>query len=69
MDTSSTMTAVRLHGPADLRVEQIPRPGPPGPGQALVRVTAVGICGSDLHNYKDARIGDVALQSPLILGH
>ncbi|MCL4297761.1 MAG: alcohol dehydrogenase catalytic domain-containing protein [Anaerolineae bacterium] len=63
------MTAVRLHGPSDMRVEQIPHPGPPGPGEVLLRVTAVGICGSDLHSYKDARIGDVALQSPLVLGH
>jgi L-iditol 2-dehydrogenase len=69
MDSQSMMTAVRLHGPADLRVEQIPHPGPPGPGEVLLRVTAVGICGSDLHSYKDARIGDVALQSPLVLGH
>lgn len=65
----ATMTAVRLHGPADLRVEQIPHPGPPGPDEVLLRVTAVGVCGSDLHAYKDARIGDVALQAPLILGH
>lgn len=63
------ITAVRLHGPADLRVEQLPHPGPPGPGQVLLRVTSVGICGSDLHTYKDARIGNVTLQSPLILGH
>jgi L-iditol 2-dehydrogenase len=63
------MTAVRLHGPADLRVEQIPRPGTPGPGQVLLRVTAVGICGSDLHTYKDGRIGDNVLETPLTLGH
>ncbi len=69
MDNASTMTAVRLHGPADLRVEQVPHPGPPGPGKVLLRVTAVGICGSDLHTYKDARIGNVPVQSPLILGH
>jgi len=60
---------VRLHGPADLRVEQIPHPGPPGPGQVLLRVTAVGVCGSDLHSYKDGRIGDNVLEAPLILGH
>ena len=66
---SSTMTAVRLHGPVDLRVEEVAHPGPPGPGQVLLRVTAVGICGSDLHSYKDARIGDTILKSPLILGH
>jgi L-iditol 2-dehydrogenase len=65
----STMTAVRLYGPRDLRVDQVPRPGPPGPGQALLRVTAVGICGSDLHSYLDGRIGDTQIERPLILGH
>jgi L-iditol 2-dehydrogenase len=29
----------------------------------------VGICGSDLHSYKDGRIGDNILEEPLILGH
>lgn len=64
-----TMTAVRLHGPKDLRVEQLPHPGPPGSGQVLLRVTAVGVCGSDLHSYKDGRIGDNILEEPLVLGH
>ena len=52
----------------DLRVDRVP-PGSPGPGQALLRVTAVGICGSDLHSYQDARIGDTMLNAPLTLGH
>ncbi len=69
MKNLSNMTAVRLHGPADLRVESVPHPGPPGPGQALLRVTAVGICGSDLHSYKDGRIGSAVVESPLVLGH
>ncbi len=64
-----TMTAVRLYGPKDLRVDQIPHPGAPGPDQVLLRVTAVGICGSDLHTYQDARIGDTIIQAPLTLGH
>jgi len=34
-----------------------------------LRVTAVGICGSDLHTYQDARIGDTPITSPLTLGH
>ena len=63
------MTAVRLHGPRDLRVERIARPPAPGPGQALLRVTATGICGSDLHTYVDGRIGDWVVQTPLTLGH
>ncbi|MEJ5246455.1 MAG: alcohol dehydrogenase catalytic domain-containing protein [Caldilinea sp.] len=69
METLDTMLAVRLHGPRDLRVERIPRPNPPGPGQALLRITAVGVCGSDLHTYQDARIGDTVVETPLVLGH
>ena len=67
--SSQTMTAVRLYGPRDLRVDQIPHPGQPGLGQARLRVTAVGVCGSDLHNYQDGRIGDSVITTPLILGH
>lgn len=63
------MLAARLHGPSDLRVERIPHPGPPGRGQALLRVRCTGICGSDLHSYLDARIGDTPIGGPLILGH
>src|SRR5437879_3500978 len=63
------MDAVRLHGPADLRLEQLPEPDRPGAGEVLLRVKAVGICGSDLHTYQDGRIGDTRLQSPLVLGH
>jgi L-iditol 2-dehydrogenase len=65
----NTMLAVRLHGPRDLRVEQISRPASPGPGMALLRVTAVGVCGSDIHTYQDARIGDTVVETPMILGH
>ncbi len=66
---SATMRAARVHGPGDLRVERVPRPGPPGRGQALLRVTTTGVCGSDLHSYLDARIGDTAVEAPFILGH
>jgi len=63
------MIAVRLHGPRDLRVEHLPDPASPGPGEVLVGVTASGICGSDLHSYNHARIGDTRLAGPLVLGH
>jgi L-iditol 2-dehydrogenase len=63
------MTAARVHGPKDLRVEQIPAPPPPGPGEALLRVKTTGVCGSDLHTYLDARIGDTVIEQPLIIGH
>ena len=63
------MLAVRLHGPKDLRVEEIQRPSVLKSDEVLIRVTAVGICGSDLHNYEDARIGDTEITSPVVLGH
>ena len=63
------MLAARLHGVRDMRIENIPEPGAPGAGQVKIRVTAVGVCGSDLHNYLDGRIGDTLIQFPVILGH
>ncbi len=41
----------------------------PGPGESLVRVEAVGICGSDLHWFEDGGIGDAQIDSPLVVGH
>jgi L-iditol 2-dehydrogenase len=63
------MLAARLHGPRDIRIERVPHPGNPGPGNVLLRVTATGICGSDLHTFADARIGDTVVKSPVVLGH
>lgn len=63
------MLAARLYGKQDLRIEQIPSVGLPSAGQVLIDVTAVGICGSDLHNYVDGHIGNTAVEAPLILGH
>jgi L-iditol 2-dehydrogenase len=62
------MRVVRLHGPHDLRVADEPAPTR-SPGTTLVRVTAVGICGSDLHWYVEGGIGDARLDRPLVPGH
>jgi erythritol/L-threitol dehydrogenase len=50
---AKSMQAVVCHGPKDYRLEDVPIPVP-GPGQALVRVEAVGICASDLKCYHGA---------------
>ena len=65
------MRAARLHAVGDLRVADEPAPevGGSGPGMSLVRVTAVGICGSDLHWWDEGAIGDDKLTRPLVLGH
>lgn len=65
---SATMRAARLHGERDLRVENVATPEP-GPGETLLKVQAVGVCGSDLHHYLEGAIGSTVSPEPFILGH
>lgn len=65
----TSMNVVRLHGIRDLQIHEESRPNEPGPGEVLLRVGAVGICGSDLHTYEDGTIGGIDVQTPLVLGH
>lgn len=62
------MKMLTLHAPGDLRLhdESLPLPSF---GEMLVRVKAVGICGSDLHWFSEGSIGDAKLDKPLVLGH
>jgi L-iditol 2-dehydrogenase len=62
------MKVARLHGPRDVRLHDEPRPDP-GPGEVLVRIEAVGICGSDLHWFEEGSIGGMPLTHPLSPGH
>jgi L-iditol 2-dehydrogenase len=62
------MKSVRLHGTANLQIHEEPVPGA-GSGEKLVRVKAVGVCGSDLHWFSEGSIGDAKLEQPLVLGH
>ncbi len=62
------MNALRLHAARDLRLHEEPDPEPL-PGQVLVRVGSVGLCGSDRHWFLDGGIGDALLDRPLVLGH
>lgn len=48
--TDTLMRALRWHGRRDLRVETVPVPEL-GPADALVRVTRVGLCGTDVEEY------------------
>ena len=44
------MRAAVYHGTKDIRIEDVPEPHP-GPGELLVKVAAVGICGTDAHEF------------------
>jgi L-iditol 2-dehydrogenase len=67
MPARSNVAAV-LHGIGDLRIEDHPMPAR-GPGQVVVQVRSVGICGSDVHYYEHGRIGDHVVRAPMVLGH
>ncbi len=60
--------AAVLYAPHDIRIEERPVPRP-GPGEVLIEITAVGVCGSDVHYYEHGRIGSYVVRQPLILGH
>lgn len=62
------MTASVLVAPGTIALQQRSVPTP-HPDEVLVRVTAVGVCGSDVHLYRDGHLGDWVVTEPLVLGH
>jgi L-iditol 2-dehydrogenase len=63
-----TMRTVRLHGAHDLRLHDEPRPAA-RPGEVLLRVSAVSVCGSDMHYYHEGGIGPAVIRAPMTPGH
>lgn len=55
-----------LEAPGSLVLREASEPDAPGPGEALVRVLRVGICGTDLHAYRGVQ---AFMRYPIILGH
>lgn len=62
------MRAAVLTPEQQIILEQRRRPDP-GPGDVLVRVRSVGVCGSDVHYFRQGRIGEFVVEAPLVLGH
>jgi alcohol dehydrogenase len=60
------MKAVRLMGPEEVRVDDVPEPELLEPGDAIVRVKATAICGADLFPYHGMTPG---FESGTVLGH
>lgn len=62
------MRASVLRRAGEVTVEERAVPVP-GPDEVLVRIDAVGVCGSDVHYYEHGRIGRYVVDRPLVLGH
>src|ERR1041385_1013967 len=63
------MNSIQLVAPRILELRQMPMPPDPAPGEVLVRMRAVGVCGSDMHWYKEGGIGSMPAVYPQVLGH
>ena len=59
------MRATLIHAPRDIRVEDVPDPEIRRPGDAVVRVVAACVCGSDLWPYR----GVTETTEPRRIGH
>ncbi len=62
------MRVAKVMAPRTIQLGEAPVPTP-GLGETLVRITAVGICGSDLQYYAQGRIGDLEFNAGHVLGH
>jgi L-iditol 2-dehydrogenase len=62
------MRAAVLVEPGRIEMEQRPIPTP-GTHDVLIRVSSVGVCGSDTHYYRHGRLGGFVVEAPLVLGH
>lgn len=58
----------RFHAARDVRLAEEPLPKVRD-GESLVEITAVGLCGSDLHWYDEGGIGDARITYPIVGGH
>lgn len=63
------MLVAELSKPHLFQLQDVPPVPDPGPGQVQVAVKAIGICGSDLHNFTEGGIGDTPCLYPMVLGH
>jgi len=63
------MKAFVLTGIKQIELRDIPMPEIKSPSDVLLKITAVGVCGSDIHYYKTGKIGSQVVKYPFIVGH
>jgi L-iditol 2-dehydrogenase len=63
------MKAALLTGIGKIETRDIPEPAISRDSEVIVRVGAVGVCGSDVHYYSEGRIGDQVVRHPFVVGH
>src|SRR3972149_726088 len=65
----TTVKACQLTGLRDMALRDVPDPDIHNPTDVLIRMGAVGVCGSDIHYYNTGRIGSLQVEYPFTVGH
>lgn len=68
LSADTRMRAAVLVEPGRIEMQERPVPTPAA-DDVLIRVSSVGVCGSDTHYYRHGRIGSFVVEAPLVLGH
>ncbi|MHC4759052.1 MAG: alcohol dehydrogenase catalytic domain-containing protein, partial [Planctomycetota bacterium] len=63
------MKAIELTGIRQLEVRDVQKPKIEKENDVLLKMEAVGVCGSDTHYYETGRIGDQIIEYPFVFGH
>jgi threonine dehydrogenase-like Zn-dependent dehydrogenase len=58
--------AAVFRAPGDVRIEEVPDPAPPGPGELLIKVSKAALCGTDSAEWA---YGPLLARPPVVLGH
>lgn len=64
-----TMKAMKLTGIRQMRLFDSPMPAIAKDNEVLIRMTHIGVCGSDVHYYTSGRIGSQKVEYPFTVGH
>jgi L-iditol 2-dehydrogenase len=63
------MKAFVLTGLKQMEMQDVPTPAIKSPTDVLLKISAVGVCGSDIHYYKEGKIGSQVVKYPFTVGH
>jgi L-iditol 2-dehydrogenase len=63
------MKAAYLTAPRHIETREAPPPAPGSLADVLVRIEAVGVCGSDIHYFTQGGIGASRVEYPFVMGH
>lgn len=63
------MKAMQLTGIQQIRMFELPDPFIANDTDVLIKMKTIGVCGTDVHYYKQGKIGSQVIQFPFALGH